>query len=283
MNKISSILKEQTRGFNSIFNSSKVEINELFRETIDRYAQENNVNLNDVDEFFNIGELLKQHQPIGGGAHGLSPSYSLVGSDDEKEKYKLIEDLFWKIEEYKQFKEYLSIIDSKCSLELAVSNSGTSFDEDIDIKIYINKGYLWRVDRDICFPGDDILETMNRLFSGIFKPEKTVTIAEYDAYPVFNSSIALPLGLLGEYSTEKKLEQDRNEYTHNIETIFCYEFFQDDEYDIICYKQEYLKQNANIFLPSKLFFNSPPTEIKYEISSKHCAELIKGELKVLHD
>ncbi|CAM4409766.1 hypothetical protein L1N85_25420 [Paenibacillus alkaliterrae] len=280
MNKISSILKDQKRGFDSLFPSSLVEINVIIKETIERYVQENDINLNDVDEFFNTGELMKKQQFTGGGPYGLSPSYSLVGTDDEQQKYKLIKDLYWQIEEYKQFEEYLSIIDSKCFLELAVLINGTSFDEDIDIKVYIKKGYLCKVDRDIPFPGDDILETINHLFNRIFKPERTVSIAEYDAYAEFNNNIALPLGLLGEHSSEKKLEQDRNEYSHNIETIFCYEFYQDDDYDILCYKQEYLKQNTSIFLPSKLLFNSPPNEIKYEITSKHCAELIQGELKI---
>lgn len=130
------------------------------------------------------------------------------------------------------------------------------------------------------FPGDDILETINGFFNIMFKPEKIVTVNNYSDYPLIPDIPYPQIGISG-YSNEEKITNNKRSYKNKLETIFCYEYFQDDNYNIICYNQKYIKQNTNIFFPSILVFNSVPKKIKYEITSKHFPEIIKGELEVI--
>ncbi|MNI87588.1 hypothetical protein D3C73_1447970 [compost metagenome] len=63
--------------------------------------------------------------------------------------------------------------------------------------------------------------------------------------------------------------------------IFCYEYFQDDHYDILTFNLNYIKQNTSIYFPSVLVFNSQPSLIRYEILSKHYPDIIKDELQII--
>jgi hypothetical protein len=227
------------------------------KDVINVFAEKNNIEI--PGDFYYMGNLSIVQSPIGGGPHGFSPSNGLAGSEDEKKKYKLILELRVKCSKYQQSYNYFSQIDSKVFLALSLSNGGTDYDEDIDVKLFIPKGILC-LKENIPFPGDDILDMASTAFNLLYKPEKTVSIDEYYDYP---PQIHIPEHL---------------DFEDKREMVFCYEYFEDSEYDIICYNQKYLKQNTNSYFPSYLVFNSFPEFIKYEITSKRCQNVIKGEL-----
>lgn len=77
------------------------------------------------------------------------------------------------------------------------------------------------------------------------------------------------------------MKSNKTEYKNKLSTTFCYDYFQEGEYDIFCYNQKYIKQNTSIFFPSVLIFNDVPDKLHYEITSKHFPEIIKGELNVI--
>lgn len=267
-------LQKPLNEFARMFPSSKVIINEDFKRVIKKFAQDNNID-NNEDEFFYIGDLTKHQQPSITGQ-----SYRLDGSDDEKRKYELIKEVYWKINEYRQYIEYFSGVDEKHNIELALSNTGTRYDEDVDIRIYIKKGLLCNKEK-LPFPGDDIIESVNNVFDAIYKSKKTISVNEYDNYPELSSIPFLPSFGINGPTYEDEVKHNKKEYTNKLETTFCYDYFQDNESDIICYKQGYIKQNTSVFFPTVLVFHTAPDRIRYEISSKYLPEPINGELNIL--
>lgn len=281
INNIALSLQDQLKGIGELFSSSEVVINDEFKKTINAYATENNINVNE-NEFYDIGDLKKIQQPFGGGSFGINPSYSLVGSDEGKTKYKLIKQLHWKIDGYQQYYEYFTAMKDKLCLEFALSNFGTKFDEDIDVKIYVKKETLCVKDQ-LPVPSDDILEIISKSFNKIYRSNKTVNVEEYCDYPVIFTAPYIPTSVLGGPSHEEEVKRNRREYNNNLNTTFCYDYFQEGDYDILRYNQKYIKQNTSVFFPSILIFNYMPDKILYEISSKHYPDIIKDELLVLKE
>ncbi|WP_363550342.1 hypothetical protein [Caldifermentibacillus hisashii] len=115
------------------------------------------------------------------------------------------------------------------------------------------------------------------------KHQKSVSVNEYEdnfEVPSYNQLDNLPhLPFYGP-SYEEQIKHHKEEYKDRIEEIFCYEYFKDNEKDIIMYNQSYIKQKNNTFLPSVLLFKSNPGKIHYEISAKYSPELITGELEL---
>jgi hypothetical protein len=272
---INEALQSQLKPTLNMFRTSKIIIEKEYIDTIKKYVEENDIDI-DYDEFFYIGDLMKQESPFQAPI-GFRSSYSIKGSTEEKDKYNLIKKLYSEVNEYYQYVRYFSDISEKYYLELALSNSGTNYDEDIDIKIYIKKGLLC-TNEQLPIPGDDIVEVINEAFKLVFIARKTISINEYNDYPQNKFTPNAKALLLSSY--DNKVENNQNKYKYLIEKTFCYDYFQDAEHDIICYKQKYIKQNTNIFLPSRLFFNGKLTKIHYEITSKHCPNIIKGELEI---
>lgn len=278
--KVNKEWQEQLKGFNSTFGSVELTIQDELQNEIKSFAEESNIKIH-YNDFFDIGDLSKRKQPIGGGPFGAGSSYTLVGSEDEKEKYRLLNQINEKVSEYRQWKFYFEALDSKFYIDLCLSNFGTSYDEDVDIRLYVKTGQLC-TDKQLLLPGNDILETATKFIEPFFKPKKSLSVIEYDDYPKYVSPPNIPLyGLNRSY--EDEVETNKKEYLESIDEIFCYDYFQDDGYDVICYKQSYIKQNTNVYFPSIIVFHSLPSTIYYEISSKFFPEVIKGELKPISE
>ena len=85
------------------------------------------------DAFWNVGNLTVSksllNPVLGGGGSSLN------GNDDEKQHYSEIKDIYWKIEELDEYREFLGIIDSYKIVELVLANDGTTYDEDIDVRM----------------------------------------------------------------------------------------------------------------------------------------------------
>ena len=270
---ISSMWQEQMKSIGSLFPSSKVLISDDAKQIINVFAQENNIFLE--NGFFDIGDLMKQQQPFGGGLYGIGQSYELVGSDDEKNKYELTRQLRWKIEEYIQYLDYFEAIDDKFYVELALSNFGTNFDEDVDVKVFFKKGLISTKDTTP-IPGKEILQMMTKAFDSMYKSKRTVYVDDYSGYPILPRQTLIPT-----IGYKDNVERQKIEFKSILNATFCYDYFQDDDCDILCYNLQYIKQNTSIFFPTILIFNEVPEHISYEISSKHYPEIIKGELIVL--
>ena len=271
--------QDQFRNLGSLFPSTEVIISEEIKKVITDFTQENDISFN-AEEFFFIGDLIKQQQALGGGPLGMDRSFKYVGTEEEKKKYKLIKEIYLEVDKYTQYVQFFSEISKKYYIELALSNSGTNYDEDVDVKIFVKKGLLCS-GKHLPFPGDNILPMITNALEGMFKSKKSVSINEYNGYPIIPRNLIAPAFGLNGISYEEEVKSNKIEFRNKIESLFCYEYFQDGEFDILCYNQKYIKQNTNIFLPSFVVLNDFVNEIYYEISSKHYPEVIKEKLEII--
>ena len=132
----------------------KVEIDEEHQKLVSLFCERHDIVLN--SEFYYLGNLQREIKfalitPFGNG------STSYLGSESEQEKYKLLENLLYRIREYNHVVEFLESIDSMPYVSLQIENQGNTFDEDIDVKLFVEQGCFAYID-DIPEPGLFFLE-----------------------------------------------------------------------------------------------------------------------------
>lgn len=258
----------------------KVQITDNVINCITEYC--NNKNIIIKEEFWGLGNLKKENKKV----NFVSPLYStsnsiiLEGTEDEKKKYELIEELDLDIYKYNNYKEYFSNIDSYIYYSLYIKNIGTSFDEDIDISIKLPKKRLIK-GNEIPIPKIGCIEEINEhnLVEAIFSASSNANVEKYSYYPIhkLNSS---PLPVLAFNKSARALyEEEKEKYINDIERIFCYRYYEEEKNDIIKFNLKYLKQNNSMYFPSILLFSEKPEYIEYEIISKHYPDVISGKCK----
>ncbi|WDI23841.1 hypothetical protein PUW21_12570 [Bacillus subtilis] len=241
------------------------------------YADKHNIEIN-TDEFFYLGNLYRVETTGFGG-------YSVNGTKEENEKYVLISNLLTEVNKLEDYIKYCSDMDSKYLLKLCLSNQGIQPDEDIEVRLLFDKDVLCKKE-DLPFPGIGIIEGFDeKELTDIYKPKKSVSVKEYEKENMIKRYVyGFDYTIGGRKPAHKKQEEiNRKNYIEVINDIFIYEYYSEDEMDVICYTQNYIKHNTSIYLPSILVFNSPPYKIRYEINSKHSPEIMKGEIDIKND
>lgn len=163
--------------------------------------------------------------------------------------------------------------------QFAIANNGTTYDEDVDIKLFIKRGNLVRKDKHP-LSEESIIKTTTELLDKLYRISGTHEIEEYRGN-IYHSIPKIPaslnsMGLVFKDTYENLKERFRDK----IDNVFSYEYFQDDEFDILSFNISYIKQNTNIAFPAVLVFHSEVEEINVEINSKHSAEVIKERLEI---
>lgn len=69
-------------------------------------------------------------------------------------------------------------------------------------------------------------------------------------------------------------------YLSILDDLFCYQFFERDDNDILMFHVNYLKHNTNMAFPTILLFSDIPEKLAYEITSKYNPEVVKGEIYI---
>lgn len=255
----------------------KVEIDEEQRRLVSAFCEKHGIVLN--DDFYYLGNLQREIKSAILTAFGNS-SISYLGSDLEKEKHKLMEDLLYKIREYNHVVKFLGGIDSMPCVSLQIENQGNAFDEDIDVKLFVEQGCFADID-DIPKPGLYFLEEAVelKLPKALFCGHRDADIEDFSNYPII--PYIPPVFSMPFKSRNEEIEEQREEYQEMMENIFCYDLRENDEDDILCFNISYLKQNTKMFFPSYLLFRKKPKNLRYEIRSKHSPEVYKGTLKLV--
>lgn len=256
---------------------SKVEIQTERKELIVEFCNNRGIILS--EEFWDLGNLQKEISIPLINFYGTN-STKFKGTDSEQKKYELINNLISSIREYNEVIEYFKKIDKLYNVSFVVDNSGTTFDEDIDIKIFVDKGHITKVN-DIPIPGLRFLnevvecEAPKLLFAGYHNSD----IVDYSNYPKITPYVSemIPSPFS---STSDEIEKNKRKYKNLVEDIFCYEIYETDDEDILCFNIPYLKQNTKMFFPSFLFFNTIPTHIRYEIRSKHSPNVYSRKFNI---
>ena len=257
--------------------TSNAEIREEWKDKILSFANRLGVVIDDT--FWNVGNLTISksllNPMLGGGS-------SLNGSENEKQHYSEIKDIYWKIEELDEYREFLGVIDSYKIVELVLANDGTTFDEDIDVKLHVGKGNIVKKE-ELPIPGiltiDDFIEM--QFTESVFKMRETDSVIGYVGYPMLPPRINYRINTpFNQPSAEEDYEDSKQKYEDSINQIFCYEIFEKEDEDVLVIHLGYLKHNTKMALPSVLVFKNAPDTISYEISSKHTSEMTCGVLKM---
>ena len=276
INKISTNQLQRLMGTKPI-KYNKVEIDEEQRSLVSTFCEKHGTYLN--SDFYFLGNLQRETSFAHFAAFGNRTTY--LGSESEQEKFNLLEDLFHKLREYNHVIEFLGSIDSMPYVSLQIENQGNTFDEDIDVKLFIEQECFADID-DFPEPGLFFLEEAVdlKIPKGLFCGHHDADIENFSNYPV---APYIPQAIYNPFkSRDEEISEQREEYQEMMESIFCYDLRESDKEDILCFNIPYLKQNTKMFFPSYLFFLRIPKNLRYEIRSKHSPEVYKGTL-VLED
>ncbi|WP_406241857.1 hypothetical protein ACF3M2_12375 [Tissierella carlieri] len=254
------------------------EIREDWKKTIIDFGLKNNIAI-DYD-FWNVGNLKKRISTITTVLGGGGTAYD--GTEEEKNRYNLLRDLYWEVIAYNEYGNYFSYIDKLSFVKCEVSNIGNSFDEDIDVKLIIPKGYLLNCS-DLPYPGMNIIEELldMKFIDFMFTIKETESVEGYGYYPVSTSIYPdiLNNDPFNKMSDSEKYMRNKRKYKGSIESIFNYKFFKNEEKDVMVFHIAYLKHNTSMAFPSIMMFTNIPEYMEYEITSKHIAEVIKGRIE----
>lgn len=252
---------------------------DIQKQIIDYCANEN---LGITDTFFQLGNLKKSisamRMPFG------SSKPSLTGTDQEQTKYNLLMELYGEIDDYNEIYTYFSSLQSKFYLQCVVSNTGTSFDEDITVKLLIPKGCICNIN-DLPIPGFSFISMFNEnsLEEELFMTQPIMDVDRFSNYPPASTyhmnDMQMAVLMQGESALEE-YERYKETYMDAMEQLFCYNIFANAQHDILSFNIPYLKQNTNMSLPSILVFNNVPEQIEFEIRSKHLPDIVKGKIKI---
>ena len=254
----------------------KVEIDEEQRGLVSAFCRKHGIDLN--SDFYFLGNLRQEIKFAIINPFGNSGT-SYLGSESEREKYDLLEDLVYKLREYNHAVEFLESIDAMPCVSLQIENKGNTFDEDIDVKLFIEQGCLAGID-DITEPGLFFLKEAVELKvpKVLFCGHSDEDIEDYSNYPIIPY---VPQTFSNPFKSDfEEIEEQREEYQEMMENVFCFDLKGNNEDDILCFNIPYLKQNTKMFFPSYLFFKKIPKNLRYEIRSKHSPEVYKGMLEL---
>ncbi|CDQ39978.1 hypothetical protein [Virgibacillus salexigens] len=249
-----------------LFKTIDVEIDVEKQSEIKKFALNNRINIE--SSFFELGNLKKQQNLV--AITGSGNKYELIGSDDETKKYHLILDLYKLVIAIGHFEDYFEKLDSKYRLDLAIENTGTEYDEDIDIKLIMPSGSLCELN-DFPVPDDEIIKlSFENTPKYILKQIESSSIKNYKFSPT-ETDANLDIAYYEDFY--------KNEYISRIKSFYIYKLYEEDQQTIITFNQSYMKAKDKVYFPSVLLFNKVPEYIRYEISSKHSSNIIKGKLE----
>ena len=231
-----------------------------------------------TDDFWNVGNLRSQSAIA--NIYGKIGD-TLIGTEEEKTKFRLVEEIKYSILCYSQYREYFEALDKLVYCSLIVNNSGTMHDEDIDVKIMVPKGLLLNND-EFPTPGNLIIEEINKsgFINKFFCRKGKVDIDSYSDYPI-DLHNEIPEYLLSlQRDVAQEIRRNQNKYRQSIAHFFCYTKFSERDIDIVEFNIQYLKQHKSVYFPTITLLKSVPQYIDFDIRSKNCSEIIGGRLNI---
>ena len=261
--------------YSSIFDFYKpVEISDHVQKTITAVAEALAYEL--PENFFSLGSLCDNTMSA---LTSLGVGRDLKGTATEKEKYNNIHTLNKKIYSHIGWSEFENLFKNLSCIRLAVINDGTTFDEDIEITLTFPSEMII-LHRDLPIPAEDTIQHIEE-DSSLYKVFGIAGTAKYND---FESSKTKNMGSVAPYIPRTfpfGAERDYTEkYLDDLDDIFEYQIFSDDNFKTIKLHIDYLKHNTAVAFPSVIFVTDKISDISYSISSKHGATVISGTINV---
>lgn len=257
------------KAYISLSNKTRVVISKDKRDLVKEIAE--NLGCTIEDNFFELGDLYKDSLSL-----MLSRGGSLEGAEVEKQKYFSIIKLVDMINDLIAWAPYEQMFDGLKCIKLVLTNSGTAVDEDIDITINMPKGMLLH-HKFLPIQKKDTLHTMKEPvdLEDIFGIKKSVNYYDYAS-----SRMKSGLRFTGGANTYPMINRDyEEEYLEDLDKIFLYEIYEDDNFDKIKLHVDYIKHNNSVAFPTVIFVSEgSEKDISYEITSKNSVDVVKGNL-----
>ena len=255
-----------------------VEIDENTKEFIISMAKHLDIKIE--DNFFNLGNLCRNTMSVpsimGGGS-------TFDGSKVELKKYNDIIKLEKQIRALLGWLPIERTFEKLTCIKLALSNEGTTFDEDIDIELEVKTEMLLRHDKFEILPegsleyvGDDYI-SLDDLFS-IKASAKYMDYESSIQTPSAPSYVPTPNS--GLFYNSRDYEE---EYLDMLDTIFDYQFYEDNDVAIVKLHVDYIRQHTSVAFPTPIFLTGALSDIPYRIKSKHNPSIVTGILKLVAD
>lgn len=260
---------------------SDVSISNSTKDAILTFCHRNSLKI--PEQFWNLGDLKQRTSKFSFPPYGNNSS--LEGTDAEQKRYEAIINLYSDILKYNEYYTYFSQIENQRFVSLVIANIGTSFDEDIDVKLIFEKGCILK-HQDIICPGQHIIEDIleSQFIEFIYGIDATDSICKYTTHSIthayLDTNIKYPFS---QPSESERYENRKRSYRDHLENVICYEIYKNNENDILKFHIPYLKHNTKMAFPSVLILKNQPKKIEYEISSKHISDVIKGEISFLSE
>jgi hypothetical protein len=278
---VSSCLKLFPKPFYSdlsfaVYKNRPVIIDTYEREQITSHCQEILCLKPDMD-FFNFGEL-KESKTEKISFPCNQYEYSRKGKPNEKEKNRLYNDFYRKINELKDLVEYSKKLSNLSILPIVIKNSGKTHKEEIKVQLFFPKEVIVYNNKNYPIPKRlQILKDMNSVDSYLLKNIKhsqDSVVREYHIAPIVTQLFEPPFSHDGLIKLEKK------KYRSMLNHSFDYEYYNDNsEFQILKCEINELNTNEYISLPSYIsIYSKFDFTVKYKISCKNESESIEGEL-----
>ncbi len=225
------------------------------------------------NDFFDLGSLSHEiflYNPLEG-------SRPLNGTAEEKHKYNRIIELTKVIENALGWVGFEEAYSPLLCTNLAIKNSGTHFDEDIEVTLFFNMQEFVSHDE---LPH---LEYHTKEYlckkCGISNLFSIPPSAQIDSYasscvsPSYSSDIDFPRAnyLTPDYD---------DEFAEDMENVFCYSVFTQGACKVVKLKFDYVKHNTIVAFPTPLFITADVKSVSYKITSKHNPAVKEGILRL---
>lgn len=227
------------------------------------------------DDFFYLGNLSKDITSV-----SLMGGCSYTGTKDEELKYELIMELHESISEFINWSKIEDAYAGLTCIQLAIENSGTAVDEDIEVELRFNNNVL--------LPSDKFPEIQDKYAIEYLLDKCDLEVllsipptAQYKAYEdsqKLGSHIGTSQNI---HPFNSFMGRDYQEdYQEDIADIYCYEIFVEQDQCIMKVKFDYIKHHTVIAFPTPIFLQQVPTEIEYTITSQNSPDILSGKILV---
>ena len=215
------------------------------------------------NNFFALGKLRENSMMT---AVSMLGGRSFEGSKEEKEKYNYLVRLSKMLQQLPGWIELEETFGKLFCLRIALSNSGTSFDEDIDV--------IMKFPRDSIILLDKLPKMSESAYDTIIEHHSFYDLFSIPAtsqYNCFETSTRVqyihpapqPLDYLG------RARNYHQEYAEALSSAFEYEFFLEGNTVVVKLHVDYIKHNTVVAFPSVIFVSERLSQFDYSIKSKN--------------
>lgn len=250
-----------------------IKLSDSVVDTIRNFGEIRHIAIDDA--FFDLGSLHENEIESMKAALSMNGRRTACGDEDEKKKYNALLRVSRKINELANWLSVMETYSNLRCIKLAIQNSGTTYDEDIEITLEFPKDTIL-LPHSIPAPQADVIE----FFLDDCDPGDFFGIPSSATYLHYESS-QTQTGVQRNARGISYFPNTRNfsdEFDELINDVFPYNIYTEQETVKVKVCFDYVKHNTSVAFPSVLFVAERMHEIRYSITSKHNESIATGTI-----